>query len=156
MSLKKIPCNNFYPERYSNSAFDDLSNRSNSFLEQLKKTLLVSNNEVRLTFQKRLIFRKNEVECGTFDFVSCSYNAKCSSQTGLRVSILTEVLYRLEVFDAMYRVTKGSLRPFESLGTKSLASITSTFRRNAGASLCSTSTSSSLCLSFDILNASWM
>lgn len=115
------------------------------------------------------LYLKNEKEYEIFNFVSyfsskieflmgaeLSYNAKCSSQTGLRVSILTEVLYRLEVFDAMYRVTKGSLRPFESFGTKSLASITSTFRTNAGGSRCSTSTSSSLCLSLDILNASWM
>lgn len=67
-----------------------------------------------------------------------TYRAKCSSQIGFRHPILTELLYRRAAFDCKYNVTKGSLRPFESFGRRSFASITSTLSTISGGSCCST------------------
>uniref|UniRef100_A0A8W7PPV6 Uncharacterized protein n=1 Tax=Anopheles coluzzii TaxID=1518534 RepID=A0A8W7PPV6_ANOCL len=58
--------------------------------------------------------------------------------------------------DAMYIVTNGSDRPFESFGSRSFASTISTFSRSWGASLSRAICSISLCFSSDILNASCM
>lgn len=67
---------------------------------------------------------------------------------------LTELVYRVLGADAMYNVTKGSANPFGSFEFKSLASITSIFKRNSGASFVRDFSNNSSCASWPNLNAS--